>query len=84
MNRSFNLTKYTYTDEGASYRVILGQTRDGLTKVMSIPKRWIEGDIVTFPTDKSRLLLRYEFFYRGKNRLKKEEEITPKDFPRIL
>ena len=70
--------------EKASHRYIrLGRDSNNFDKILVIPSSWFSNNSLRLPSEKTKLLLRYEFFSNGKYHLKKEEFITASDLSRF-
>lgn len=83
-NKQLNLENYSFKQKGQEYYINLGKTHDNLDKILIAPVSWFSSNVLIFPDNRVRLLLRYEFFQNGKSHLKKEEEITASNLSKIL
>ena len=80
----FELKKYNFEEKGEELYINLGQTSDDLRKPLIVPKAWLSDGFIIFPQNKSTAHLRYEFFKNGRYHLRREEDITQIDLPRVL
>ena len=72
----FNFSDYESIPHLSETYIVAPNHAMPLRLLAVVPNRWINEQVVTFPSEKTKIYLRHEFFSNGKWRLQKEEEIT--------
>lgn len=77
---TFDFTGYGFLDKASEIWIISPDSTNSNRKCAVVPYYWINGKIITFPSESVQIFLRYEFRRNAKWRLQKEDLISAAEF----